>query len=59
MVNDRKVQISKLRVTRDFGTWVLADTGVKSGEQVVLNPPVTLVDGDKVQIRSDATASAK
>jgi RND family efflux transporter MFP subunit len=59
VVHDGKAEIRKLRVTRDFGTWVLADTGVKSGEQVVLNPPVTLVDGDKVQIRSDATASAK
>ncbi|MGC9960221.1 hypothetical protein, partial [Roseiarcus sp.] len=35
-----------------------ADTGVKSGEQVILNPPVNLVDGGKVQIRSDATAPA-
>ena len=59
VVHDGKAEIRKLRVTRDFGTWVLADTGVKSGEQVILNPPVTLVDGDKVQIRSDATASAK
>ena len=25
VVNDRKAQISKLRVTRDFGTWVEAD----------------------------------
>jgi hypothetical protein len=33
-VNDRKAQISKLRVTRDFGTWVEASI-----------PPVTLVDG--------------
>ena len=56
VVNDGKAEIRKLRVTRDFGTWVEADAGVKSGEQVILNPPVTLVDGDKVQIRSDATA---
>jgi hypothetical protein len=27
VVNDRKAQISKLRVTRDFGTWVEADLG--------------------------------
>jgi hypothetical protein len=31
---------------------------VKSGERVILNPPVNLVDGGKVQIRSDATAPA-
>jgi RND family efflux transporter MFP subunit len=56
VVNDGKAEIRKLRVTRDFGTWVEADAGVKSGEQVILNPPVTLVDGDKVQLRSDAQA---
>jgi multidrug efflux pump subunit AcrA (membrane-fusion protein) len=56
VVNDGKAEIRKLNVTRDFGTWVEADAGVKSGEQVILNPPVTLVGGDKVQLRSDATA---
>jgi RND family efflux transporter MFP subunit len=58
VVNDGKAEIRKLRVTRDFGTWVEADTGVQSGEQVILNPPVNLVDGAQVQIRSDATAPA-
>jgi RND family efflux transporter MFP subunit len=58
VVNDGKAEIRKLNVTRDFGTWVEADAGVKSGEQVILNPPVALVDGDKVQLRSDATAPA-
>jgi len=58
VVSDGKAEIRKLNVTRDFGTWVEADTGVKSGERVILNPPVNLVDGGKVQIRSDATAPA-
>src|SRR5208282_2176782 len=58
VVNDSKAEIRKLNVTRDFGTWVEADAGVNSGEQVILNPPVNLVDGGKVQIRSDATAPA-
>jgi multidrug efflux pump subunit AcrA (membrane-fusion protein) len=56
VVNNGKAEIRKLGVTRDFGTWVEADGGVKSGEQVILNPPVNLVDGDKVQLRSDLTA---
>jgi RND family efflux transporter MFP subunit len=59
VVSDGKAEIRKLKVTRDFGTWVEADAGVRSGEHVVLNPPVTLVDGEKVRIRSDATAPAK
>jgi RND family efflux transporter MFP subunit len=59
VVSDGKAEIRKLKVTRDFGTWVEADAGVRSGEHVVLNPPVTLVDGEKVRIRSDTTAPAK
>jgi RND family efflux transporter MFP subunit len=59
VVNDGKAEIRKLRVTRDFGTWVEADAGVKAGERVILNPPVTLVDGGKVQIRADAAALTK
>jgi RND family efflux transporter MFP subunit len=56
VVNDGKAEIRKLGVTRDFGTWVEADAGVQSGEQVILNPPVNLVDGDNVQLRPDVTA---
>jgi RND family efflux transporter MFP subunit len=56
VVNDGKAEIRKLGVMRDFGTWVEADNGVSSGEQVILNPPVNLINGGKVQIRSDATA---
>jgi RND family efflux transporter MFP subunit len=58
VVKDGKTEIRKLRVTRDFGTWVEADTGVTSGERVILNPPVNLSNGSKVQLRSDATAPA-
>jgi RND family efflux transporter MFP subunit len=50
VVKDGKAEIRKLRVTRDFGTWVEADTGVKSDEHVILNPPVNLVDGGKVRV---------
>lgn len=59
VVNDGKSEIRKLRVTHDLGTSVEADAGVKAGEQVILNPPVTLLDGDKVQPRPDAPAPAK
>ena len=45
VVNNGKAEIRKLRVTRDFGKWVEADAGVKSGEQVILNPPVALGEG--------------
>src|SRR5271165_6730474 len=58
VVNNGKTEIRKLEVTRDFGTWVEADAGVKPGEQVILSPPVNLVDGDKVQLRSNVMAPA-
>jgi len=59
VADDGRAEIRKLGVTRDFGTWVEADTGVRAGEHVILNPPVTLADGSKVQVRPDATASVK
>jgi RND family efflux transporter MFP subunit len=50
VVKDGKSEIRKVRVTRDLGTQVEADAGVKSGDRVVLNPPVNLVEGTKVQL---------
>ena len=35
-----------------LGTEVEVRDGVKKGDRVILNPPVDLVDGAKVQIRS-------
>jgi hypothetical protein len=51
VVKDGKADIRKVRVTRDFGTRLEVDTGIKAGDQVILNPPVNLVDGSRVQIR--------
>jgi RND family efflux transporter MFP subunit len=50
VVKDGKSEIRKVRVTRDLGKQVEADAGVKSGDRVVLNPPVNLVEGTKVQL---------
>jgi RND family efflux transporter MFP subunit len=57
VVSDGSAAIRKVRVTRDLGTRVEVDTGIKAGDQVILNPPVTLVDGSKVQLRPEAAAS--
>jgi RND family efflux transporter MFP subunit len=43
----------KVTVVRDFGTSVEVRDGVKDGDQVILHPPVNLVDGSKVQARAD------
>ena len=50
VVNNGKAEIRKVRVTRDLGTHVEVDTGVKPGDRVILNPPVSLVEGSKVQV---------
>src|SRR5262245_18799525 len=49
--------IRKIAVARDLGTQVEARDGVKAGDQVILNPPVTLVEGSRVEPRSKAAAS--
>jgi hypothetical protein len=35
----------------DAGRSVEVSAGVKDGDQVILNPPVDLIDGRKVQVR--------
>jgi hypothetical protein len=57
VVKDGKAEIRKVRVTRDLGTRVEVDTGVKWGDQVILKPPVNLVDGSKVQPLPAGTAA--
>jgi multidrug efflux pump subunit AcrB len=37
-------------ITADYGTEVEVNSGVNDGDQVILQPPVNLTDGDKVQI---------
>ena len=56
VVSNGKAEIRKVYVKRDLGARVEVDTGLKAGEQVILNPPVTLVDGSKVQLRPAAAA---
>jgi RND family efflux transporter MFP subunit len=50
VVTDGKSEIRKVRVTRDLGTQVELDAGVKPGDRVILNPPVNLVEGSKVRL---------
>jgi RND family efflux transporter MFP subunit len=50
VANNGKAEIRKVRVTRDFGTRLEVDAGVNPGEQVILDPPVNLVEGSKVHL---------
>jgi RND family efflux transporter MFP subunit len=45
------VHLRKVNVVRDFGQHVDVDSGVKPGDQVVVNPAVNLAEGNKVQAR--------
>jgi RND family efflux transporter MFP subunit len=42
------VHMHKITITTDFGTEVEVRGGVEEGDKVVLQPPVDLIDGDKV-----------
>jgi len=54
VVNNGKAEFRKVKVKRDLGTRVEVDSGVMAGDQVILNPPVTLVDGGKVRAMPEA-----
>jgi len=46
--------IRKISIARDLGTQVEVRDGVKLDDRVILNPPVNLVEGSKVQPRLEA-----
>jgi RND family efflux transporter MFP subunit len=56
VVSNGKAEMRKVRVKRDLGAQVEVDSGIQSGDQVILNPPVKLVDGSKVQPRPETAA---
>jgi RND family efflux transporter MFP subunit len=58
VVIDGKAEIRKVEVKRDMGTQVEVDSGVKAADQVILNPPVNLADGSKVQVRTEVAAAS-
>jgi RND family efflux transporter MFP subunit len=54
LVSNGKAELRKVNVKRDLGTRVEVDRGIGSGDQVILNPPLTLVDGSKVRALVEA-----
>jgi RND family efflux transporter MFP subunit len=50
VVDNGVAHLHKIAITTDYGTEVEVNEGVKDGEQVILQPPVNLADGSKVQI---------
>src|SRR5271169_7027532 len=50
VVENGVAHLHKIAITTDYGTEVEVNAGVKKGDKVILQPPVNLADGDKVQI---------
>jgi hypothetical protein len=53
-VEDGIAHLRKIAITADYGTEVEVDAGVKNGDKVILQPPVNLADGGKVQITPES-----
>jgi RND family efflux transporter MFP subunit len=58
VVENGVVHLRKISVVRDLGSEVEVNSGVKAGDQVILNPAVDVTDGSKVHIRPPAAKPA-
>ncbi len=54
VVENGTAHLRKIAVTTDYGTEVEVNEGIKDRDQVILQPPVNLADGDKVQVVPEA-----
>ena len=57
VIEDGTAHIRKVSVTRDLGTQVEVGDGVKQGDQVIVNPPVSVIEGSKVRARAGSAAA--
>src|SRR5438045_1734164 len=57
VVEDGVAHLRKIAITTDAGTEVEVNDGVTNGDQVILQPPVNLADGDKVHAISEPPAA--
>jgi RND family efflux transporter MFP subunit len=58
VVENGVVHLRKIGVVRDLGREVLVNTGVKRGDQVILNPVVDLAEGSKVRTRPEPAGTS-
>jgi RND family efflux transporter MFP subunit len=57
VVENGVAHLRKIAITTDYGTEVQVSDGVKDGDKVILQPPVNLADGNKVQILPEPPAA--
>jgi RND family efflux transporter MFP subunit len=58
VVENGVVHLRKIGVARDLGREVLVNSGVRLGDQLILNPAVDLADGSKVRIRAQSAQTS-
>jgi RND family efflux transporter MFP subunit len=58
VMEDGVAHIRTISVARDLGTRVEVRDGIKPGDRVVLNPPVDLADGSRIQERPPAAVAS-
>jgi RND family efflux transporter MFP subunit len=57
VVEDGVARLHKIAITTDYGTEAEVNEGVKDGDKVILQPPVNLADGDKIQVIPQSPAA--
>jgi RND family efflux transporter MFP subunit len=58
VVGNGVARLRKIAITADYGTEIEVNDGVKDGDKVILQPPINLADGDKVEIMPDPPAAS-
>lgn len=48
--HDKKVILKNITISRDFGTFVEVNSGVKPGDVIIVNPPDSIFNGQLVRI---------
>jgi RND family efflux transporter MFP subunit len=59
VIENGVAHLHKIAITADYGTEVEVNAGVKNGDQVILQPPVNLANGDKVQITPESSQATR
>lgn len=54
---ENRVILKNITVSRDLGTFVEIDSGIKIGEQIIINPPDSIYEGEKMRVATTAMKS--
>ena len=50
--NNNHVVLKSIKISRDFGTEVEIESGIKPGERIIVNPPDSIINGEQVRVSS-------